>query len=177
MCTCTCNKCEDKESLECAGKPYRTCIKLSCPFHALAYEIECDERAAHVSKILHPVLKRGHSNASHNVLMSKHIFLERLHYQLSTNLGLLQANLTYRQKPFGTSYHWIPELYRCMQLPVFEGVEEAHNIKRKRALDKAKTSEAKKRRVQWKVDRVKDAERRKERTKKHGCRNFRVRIH
>ena len=58
-----------------------------------------------------------------------------------------------------------------MQLPVFEGVEEAlekYNIKRKRALNKAKTSEAKKRRVQWKVDRVKDAERRKEWTKKHG---------
>ena len=111
-----------------------------------------------MSKILHPVLKRGHSNASHNVLMrfrSKHIFLERLHYQLST---MLQANLT-------------PELYRCMQLPVFEGVEEAlekYNIKRKRALDKPKMSEAKKRRVQWKEDRVKDAERRKEWTKKHG---------
>ena len=78
---------------------------------------------------------------------SKHIFLERLHYQLSTNLGLLQANLTYMHKRFGTSYHRIPELYRRMQLPVFEGVQEAvekYNIKRKRALDKAKTSEGKK---------------------------------
>ena len=54
---CTCKKCEDKESLECAGKPYHTRIKLSCPFHVLAYEIECNERAACVSKILHPVLK------------------------------------------------------------------------------------------------------------------------
>ena len=64
-------------------------------------------------KLVHPILKRGHSNAveaSHNVLIrfrSKDVFLERLHYQLSTNLGLLQANLTYMHDKFGTSYHWI----------------------------------------------------------------------
>ena len=48
---CTCKKCEDKENIQCAGKPYHTRIKLSCPFHALAYEIECNEGAAQVSKI------------------------------------------------------------------------------------------------------------------------------
>ena len=69
--------------------------------HVLAYEIECKERASQADKLVHPILKRGHSNAveaSHNVLIrlrSKDIFLERLHYHLSTNLGLLQANLTY----------------------------------------------------------------------------------
>ena len=26
---------------------------------------------------------------------------------------------------FGTKYHWIPEVYRPMGLPVFEGVQEA----------------------------------------------------
>ena len=66
-------------------------------FHALLYEIECHERAAQFKKLVHPILKRGHSNAveaSHNVLIrfrSKDINLERLHYQLSTNLGLLQS--------------------------------------------------------------------------------------
>ena len=89
------------------------------------------ERASQASKLVHPVLKRGHSNAveaSHNVLIrfrSKDISLERLHYHLSTNLGLLQANLTYMHAKHGTSYHWIPELYRRMKLPVFEGIVEA----------------------------------------------------
>ena len=53
-----------------------------------------------------PILKRGHSNAlkaSHNMFIrfrSKDVSLERLHYQLSTNLGLLQANLTYMHSKF-----------------------------------------------------------------------------
>ena len=41
--------------------------KLDCKFHALLYEIECHARA---KQLIHPVLKRGHSNAveaSHNV--------------------------------------------------------------------------------------------------------------
>ena len=58
--------------------------------------------------------------ASHNVFIrfrSKDISLERLHYHVSTNLALLQANLTYM--------HAVPELYRRMKLPVFDGVQEA----------------------------------------------------
>ena len=81
-----------------------------------------------MKELIHPVLKRGHSNAveaSHNVFIrfrSKDISLERLHYHVSTNLALLQANLTYMHAKFG---HWIPELYRRMKLPVFDGVQEA----------------------------------------------------
>ena len=129
--------------IKCEGKPYQTRMKLDCEFHALLYEIECMERASQASKLVHPVLKRGHSNAvkaSHNVLIrfrSKDISLERLHYHLSTNLGLLQANLTYMHAKHGTSYHWIPELYRRMKLPVFEGILEAlekHSAHRKRKL-------------------------------------------
>ena len=72
---------------------------LTCPFHSLAYEIECHQRAGMVEQLVHPILKRGHSNwleASHNVfihLRPKHIFLERLHYVLSTELVLLQSNM------------------------------------------------------------------------------------
>ena len=86
----SCNVQSSKEQIKCDGKEYHTKIKLSCPFHSLAYEIEC-ERAAQAKKLVHPILKRGHSNAveaSHNVLIrfrSKDVFLERLHYQLSTN--------------------------------------------------------------------------------------------
>ena len=43
---------------------------------------------------------------------------DRLHYHVSTNLALLQANLTYMHARFGISYHWIPDLYRRMKLPV-----------------------------------------------------------
>ena len=96
--------------------------------------------------------------ASHNVLIrfrSKDIFLERLHDQLSTNLGLLQANMTYMHARFGVTYHWIPELYRRMKLPIFEGIVtalEKHNIRRKR-LDLAKTTPQKKR-IELKMKRV-----------------------
>ena len=47
-----------------------------------------------VRELIHPVLKRGHSNAVENVFIrfrSKDI--SRLHYHVSTNLALLQANL------------------------------------------------------------------------------------
>ena len=152
-------------------------MKLSCPFHALAYQIECHERAALAKKLVHPILKRGHSNAveaSHNVLIrfrSKDISLERLHYHLSTNLGLLQANLTYMHAKFGTNYHWIPELYRRLELPVFDGVQEAldkHSAQRKRVLEKAKSTPAKKRRIAWKVKRTLARKDRINWTKKHG---------
>ena len=58
--------------------------------------------------------------------------LERLHYHVSTNLALLQANLTYMHAKFGNSYHWIPELYRSMKFPVFDGALERRNVQRAR---------------------------------------------
>ena len=174
---CTCKKCDKKGLIECDGKPYKTRMKLDCEFHALLYEIECTERAAQASKLVHPILKRGHSNAveaSHNVLIrfrSKDIYLERLHYQLSTNLGLLQANLTYMHAKLGTSYHWLPELYKRMKLPVFEGMVEAlekHSERRKRKLVLAKTTPEKKRRIELKKKRVKEGRERSRWSKEHG---------
>ena len=175
--TCTCGTCESKDQLACKGKKYETRVKLTCKFHALVYEIECHERAGQAGKLVHPILKRGHSNAveaSHNVLIrfrSKDIALERLHYNVSTNLGLLQANLTYMHAKLGTSYHWIPELYQRMQLPVFEGVVEAlerHNVRRKKDLDKAKTTPVKKRRIELKKRRVHEGFERSNWSRKHG---------
>lgn len=104
---CSCGKCTDAEQLECEGKEYHTRQKLSCPFHSLAYEIECNHRAKMAGDLVHPLLKRGHSNlpeASHSVIIryrQKHIQLERLHYHVSTNLGLLQSNMTYMYKKRG----------------------------------------------------------------------------
>ena len=177
LCVCTCKKCDDKENIQCKGKPYQTRMKLDCEFHALLYEIEYSERAAKASKLVHSILKRGHSNAveaSHNVLIRfryKDIFLERLHYQLSTNLGLLQANLTYMHAKLGTSYHWLPELYKRMQLPVFEGIVDAlakHNVQRKSELELAKTTPKKKQRIALKKKRVKEGQERIKWSKEHG---------
>lgn len=174
---CSCGKCEDRENFVCEGKDYHTKHILSCPLHSLAYEIECDRRADMADVLVHPVLKRGHSNwleASHNVFIrfrSKHINLERLHYATSTNLGLLQSNMTYMYSKHGPSYHWVPELFRRLGLPVFEGLQdqlEALNRKRKAELDKAKTEAAKRHRIQLKRDRVLDSQRRKEWSKAHG---------
>ena len=91
--------------------------------------------------------------------------------------GLASANLTYSRNRLALAIIGFLSSTAACSCQCLRVLKRLTIIKRKRALDKAKTSEAKKRRVQWKVDRVKDAERRKERTKKHGCRNFRVRIH
>ncbi len=93
---CSCGKCEHQKGHTCSGKPYKTRNTLTCPFHSLAYEIDIETRAAHAEQLVHPEMKRGHSNfpeASHNVLIRfrrKDIFLARLHYNLSTDLGLLR---------------------------------------------------------------------------------------
>ena len=58
--------------MQCEGEEYRTKHTLTCPFHALAYEIECFNRAEEADSIIHPELGWGHSNyceASHNVLV------------------------------------------------------------------------------------------------------------
>ena len=80
---------------------YTTTNVLTCPFHSLAYEIELGERAKQADELIHTKLGKGHTNlveASHNVLIRfrpKVMHLHRLHYQVSTNLGLLQSNQTY----------------------------------------------------------------------------------
>ena len=79
-------------------------------------------------QLVHPILKRGHSNwleASHSVFIRfrpKHINLERLHYVVSSELALLQSNMTYMYKKRGPQYHWVIELFRRLKLPVFDGL-------------------------------------------------------
>ena len=80
-------------------------------------------------------------------------------------LAFCSQNLTYMymymymymHEKVGTHYHWIPELYRRMKLPVFDGVQEAlqrYNVERKRRLAEIKTNEHKKRRVQLKINQM-----------------------
>ena len=59
---CSCGKCGDDAHLKCDGKDYHTRHMLKCPMHSLAYEIECHQSASMSEQIVHPILKRGHSN-------------------------------------------------------------------------------------------------------------------
>ena len=99
---------------------------LWCEFHALAYEIECSERA----KDADPDLGKGHSNlpeSTFSVLTkfrSKDTNLHNRHYHAATNLGLIQANMTWCYKNRGPEYHWIPDLYSWMGLPILDGIQE-----------------------------------------------------
>ena len=79
--------------------------------------------------------------------------------------------MTYMYELHGPQYHWIPELYRRLKLPVYDGIQQAlelFNQQRKVALDKLKTDEAKRKRLQLKVKRTKESQIRKAWTKKHG---------
>ncbi|EDO42603.1 predicted protein [Nematostella vectensis] len=68
---CSCGECKDEFELKCEGIPYSTKNKLSCPFHLLAYQLECELRVADAKSVIHPEMGRGHSNqceAHFNVL-------------------------------------------------------------------------------------------------------------
>ena len=70
MFVCSCGQCK-KGELNCSGKEYRTRHVLTCPFHSLLYEIECDRRAKRAWDIIHPEYGRGHTNqmeTAHSVL-------------------------------------------------------------------------------------------------------------
>jgi len=150
---------------------YHSKNPLTCPFHALAYEVECANRASQAPQIIHTELGRGHSNypeASHNVLVrfrSKDKYLHSIHYMLSTNMGLMQANMTWLNKKHGMSYHWLLELFRRLKLPVFDGMIEAltrGNEIRAQNLERKQTEQAKENRTNWKKARVQEQEERKQ---------------
>lgn len=130
---CSCGKCK-RDDLKCSGKEYQSTNILTCPLHALAYEIECSHRADHVSKIIDPELGRGHSNACEATFSvfpkfrPKDVGLQRLHYQASTNLALLQTSMTYVYEKRGPEYHWILELFQRMGLPLFDGMKDQVRI-------------------------------------------------
>ena len=119
---CSCGLCKDQNNLNCAGKPYKAGHILDCPFHSLAYELECREKAALADVLIHPGIGKVTTNmveASHNVLVryrSKNWNIARLHYQVSTNLGLIQSCMTNLYTKRGPQYHWILDL-KCMDLP------------------------------------------------------------
>ena len=79
--------------------------------------------------------------------------------------------MTYMYEKRGPKYHWIPDLYKRLNLPVYEGIQEAvttSNIKRRQQLGRAKQEKVKKRRIQLLKFRTKEAAERREWSKKHG---------
>lgn len=127
---CSCGNCSSDKELECVGKDYQSRNVLSCPLHALAYEIECNHRASNAAEIIDPELGRGHSNACEATFSvfpkfrPKDVGLQRLHYQASTNLALLQSSMTYLFDRRGAHYHWILELFERLGLPTFDGMKQ-----------------------------------------------------
>ena len=132
---CSCQGCTTDgesfvEELKCSGEPYHSSHVLKCDFHALAYQIECTERAEEAERVIDPGLGKGHSNlpeSTFSVLAkfrAKDINLHQKHYQAATNLGLIQASMTWCYKNRGPEYHWIVDLYSRMGLPVLDGIQE-----------------------------------------------------
>ena len=127
---CSCGECVIGEELSCEGKIYESKNHLDCDLHALGYEIECAYRASLASEIIDPVLGPGHSNLCEATFAAvakfcpKDVNLHRLHYQTSTNLGLIQSNMTYLYGKRGSDYHWVLDLYHRMGLPEFDGMRE-----------------------------------------------------
>ena len=99
LCVCSYDNCE-YDDLQCPWKEYKSTKMLTCSLHALAYEIECCHRADHATEIIGPELGRGHTNACEATFsvfpkfQPKDTEFQRLHYQASTNLALLQTSMT-----------------------------------------------------------------------------------
>ena len=90
---------------------------------------------------------------------------------VSTELALLQSNMTYLNEKRGPQYHWVIKLFRLLKLSVFGGVHaalEAFNEQRKAELDRKKTDRCKRRRIELKVERTLDSQLCKKWSKKHG---------
>ena len=85
-------------------------------------------------KVIDPELGKGHSNLPESIFSvltkfrAKDTNLHQEHYQASTNLGLLQANMTWCFKNKGPHYHWIIELYSKMGLPIFDRIQEMVSV-------------------------------------------------
>ena len=188
---CSCNSCREGE-LQCKGKEYNSKSTLTCPLDALLYEIECKKRATNAHRVIYPELGKGHTNLCESTFSIRPQFrsskcrknrkyvmcfihrnkssnYQRLHCMTSTNLGLLQANMTWATKTFGDDYSWVIDLFQRLELPVFHGMNEALRKAREKQWTskmRKKTTPVKAARVRRKRDRSKETEKRKTWVKK-----------
>ena len=157
---CTCGNCAD-DNVACSGKDHHTKHPLTCPFHALVYEIECCSRADQASNIIHAELGRGHSNypeASHNVLVrfrSKDKYLQNIHYQVvASKYDLARSETwTFLSLAFGLVY-----MSKASNISWNDRGPKKANEVRAKNLAKKHTDEAKDKRINWKKARVHEQE-------------------
>ena len=72
--------------------------------------------------------------------------------------------MTYLTGKKGTGYHWLLDLFRRLKLPILDGMQEAleqANKNRKKKLEKLRSEESKKKRIEWKNARDLEQEERK----------------
>ena len=73
---------------------------------------------------------KGHTNlpeAAFSVLTkfrAKDTNLHQKHYQASTNLGLIQVNMTWCFKEKGPQFHRIVDIYSRLGIPILSGIQE-----------------------------------------------------
>ena len=167
---CSCGNCEDKDDIKCEGEPYRSKHPLTCPMHQLAYRIECYERAGAADRIIHKDFGKGHSNlpeTDHAIFAkfrAKDLNIQRLHYVVSTNFALMQANMAWLTAHRGPDYHWIPDLYNRVGLAVPDDLLEACKKQINSAgvnREKKKSAHCKDLRIHMKQARVQEHEDRK----------------
>ena len=105
---------------------------------------------------------KGHSNlpeSKFSVLTKfrpKDTNLHQIHYEVSTNMGLCQSNMTYLIKCKRTTYHWVLKLFGKMGLRTVDSIEAViarENEERMRRLENQKTDRAKQERVAFKQKR------------------------
>ena len=134
---CSCRLC-GLWNIRCEGRSYKTANVLTCPYHSLAYEIECEFKARQAENVIHPELCKGRTSqveSAHSALIrfrQKSWYIRRLHYHVSTNLGLMESNQTFTINTRGIDYYWLPELFQSMCLPDFDGVRVFFKIKNRK---------------------------------------------
>ena len=72
--------------------------------------------------------------------------------------------MTYLTGKKGTGYHWLPDLFGRLNLPIVDGMQEAleqANKTRMKKLEKLRSEESKKKRIKWKNTRDLEQEERK----------------
>ena len=101
---------------------------LTSYLHSFLYEIECNRIAEKANEVIDPVMGEGHYNlpeSKFSVLMKfrpKDTNLHQMHYEVSTNMGLCQSNMTYLIKHEGSTNQWVLELFGRMGLPQIDGI-------------------------------------------------------
>lgn len=155
---CSCGKCGAGE-VHCKPKRYTTFHRLTCPYHKLAYEIECHYRSTQAKTVILSELGKGATNqleSAHSALIrfrKKNWNIKRLHYHVSTYLGLMESNMSFMINVKGVQYHWLPELYANLSLPDFHGTRaffKEKNRARKKRCENRKTEAYKKKVVKAK---------------------------